>query len=47
MHGVTPQKNWYPDDVLLLDCSAIILQKDIFVVVFFWGVTHGPQGQRI
>ena len=26
------------DDVLLLDCSVVILQKEIYVV-FFWGVT--------
>ena len=29
----------FSDDVFLLDCSAVILQKEIYVVVFFWGVT--------
>ena len=28
----------FSDDVLLLDCSVVILQKEIYVVVFFWGV---------
>ena len=26
------------DDVFFLDCSVVILQKEIYVVVFFWGV---------
>ena len=26
------------DDVFFLDCSVVILQKEIYVV-FFWGVT--------
>jgi len=27
------------DDEFFLDCSVVILQKEIYIVVFFWGVT--------
>ena len=28
------------DDVFLLDCSVLVLQKEIYVVIFSWGVTN-------
>ena len=30
----------FSDDVVLLVCSVAILQKEIYVVVFLWGVTQ-------
>jgi len=29
----------FSDDVCLLDCSVVILQNEIYVIVLFWGVT--------
>jgi hypothetical protein len=31
----------FSHDVFLLDIGVVILQKEIYVFVFFWGVTYG------